>query len=592
MVEFFFGTNISLILRVLLDKRAPNVGEYLPNYLPFRKTWNLQRTNNQPGSINDMEITEKIRQVLYFMSSWIFLNVFMNFNFPAPLPSPFHLLLPSLEVWVVLLFLSLLVRFAVPLKPYISIALILLFIMMRLFRIGDVLMPYYLNRPFNLYMDTDYLPDLLHLLYHSLSLPILFLWGTIFLGLLIFSFWAISLCLRHLYISFSYPRLRQSFWAITIAQTLLVGSYVSNNYPSFLPPPGTSISLRLVAEARFISNIRQIKSTGLAAVQLSVDQAPHFPAPFKELKSVDVHLFLIESYGHTLFSNPLHTESFGQTAEKFSTAMQKAGFDMVTHCLRSPTFGGTSWLSFGTLETGVWVDNQIHYNFLVNSEVQPLASYFNRAGYRTVSVMPGVTLPWPEGSFFSYETNYYAKDFGYRGPAFGWSPMPDQFVLKKIYQKEILPRKKPLFVRYVMISSHAPFHLQPPYINDWETIGDGEVYHQLDPVTYPVNWPDLSNAAEAYLRSISYEFEVLAEYLSSYLEKDSLVIIMGDHQPNAQLTEDNPTWLVPVHILSSNHELLEPFKRLGYKEGMTPNNPPPFPKMDTFLYDFLSAFSR
>ncbi|MGD9017895.1 MAG: sulfatase-like hydrolase/transferase, partial [Desulfobacterales bacterium] len=257
-----------------------------------------------------------------------------------------------------------------------------------------------------------------------------------------------------------------------------------------------------------------------------------------------------------------------------------------------PTFGGTSWLAFGTLESGVWVPDQLRYHFLLNSRVRPMADFFREAGYRTVSVMPGTTLPWPEGAFFSYEKSYYAKDLGYRGPSFGWSPMADQFVLDRIRWWEIQPGRRPLFARYVLISTHAPFHIQPPYVPNWEAIGDGAAYHRMEPVTYPINWPDLTRAGGAYVRSMGYEFDVLKDYLVRFVGKNALVIIMGDHQPNAQITGEDAPWLVPVHAVSANPSLLAPFVDQGYVPGMGPGDTLACRGMDEFLPGFLDAFSR
>lgn len=53
----------------------------------------------------------------------------------------------------------------------------------RLFRIGDVLMPMYFNRRPKLYMDTGCLPDPLHLLYHSTSPAAFFSWVLLSLAL-------------------------------------------------------------------------------------------------------------------------------------------------------------------------------------------------------------------------------------------------------------------------------------------------------------------------------------------------------------------------------------------------------------------------
>lgn len=532
------------------------------------------------------------RQLIYFVSAWAFLNLFMNINYPAPMVSALDVLLPSLEVWAVLLLLSLLARYSVLFTPRVHLPLLAVLVFLRLFRFGDVLMPLYFNRPFNLYVDSGYVPDLLHLLYHSFSFPQIAVWGLGTSALLALSIWGLFKSIEIVHGCFASTRFRKGFWLLTVGQVLLVGSYLSGNYPRNLPPPGTSITPRLIAEADFIRRLREVKTRGLSAVQMAAARIPRFDMPLKELRGNDVYLFLIESYGYTLFSHPRHTGLFKPIAGRFAATLEKDGFHMVSHCLRSSTFGGASWLAFGTLESGVWVSNQIRYNFLLNSEVQPLAGYFNQAGYRTVSVMPGTTFPWPEGEYFSYVRSYYAKDLNYRGPAFGWSPMPDQFVLDTIYRKEVRQRKQPLFIRYVLISSHAPFHHQPAYIEDWEQIGDGAIYHKAEPVTFPINWPDLTHATDAYLRAVDYELKVLSNYLTRFIEGDSLIIIMGDHQPNAQITGENAPWLVPVHVISRNRSLLEPFKQMGYKPGMTPRNPPPYKGMDTFMSDFLTAFSR
>ncbi len=534
------------------------------------------------------------RLLVPFFGAWLFLNLFFNINYPAPLDSALHLVLPSLEVWGLLLVLSFLAGRRVRFTPGVYLPLIAVFVFLRLFRCGDLLMPLYFNRPFNLYIDTGYVPGLLHLLYHSFSLSTLLLGGLGTLALAALLLWGLFACLRIAHVAFRYTLPRRGFWLLTAGQTLLVVTYLAGHYPATLPPPGTSVTPRLVAEADFIRRIRAVKKEGLSAVQMAAARPPRFQAPLVALAGRDVHLFLIESYGYTLFSHPRHAALFKPVAQRFEATLQDAGFAVVSHCLQSPTFGGASWLAFATLESGVWVPNQIHYNFLLESRVRPLADYFNQAGYRSVSVMPGTTLPWPEGDFFAYTRQYYAKDFQYQGPYFGWSPMPDQFVLDWIYRREIRPSKVPLFLRYVLISTHAPFHRQPGYIENWDQIGDGRIFHQLRPITYPINWPDLTTpvATEAYLRAMDYEFRVLGDFLTRRIDADSLVVVMGDHQPNAHISGDNAHWLVPVHLISRQHRLLQPFRQMGYAEGLTPREPPPYKRMDTFMADFLIAYSR
>ncbi len=534
------------------------------------------------------------RSLAPFFGSWLFLNLFVNINYPAPLESVLHLLLPSLEVWGLLLVLSFLAGRGVRFTPRVYLPFIAVFVFLRLFRCGDVLMPLYFNRPFNFYIDTGYVPGLLHLLYHSFSLSTLVLGGLGTLAIAALLLWGLFACLRIAHAALSYALPRRGFWLLTAGQMLLVGIYLTGHYPAVLPPPGTAVTPRLVAEADFIRRIRAVKKEGLTAVQMAADRPARFQKPLAALTGGDVHLFLIESYGYTLFSHPRHAALFKPVAQRFQTILQNAGFAAVSHCLRSPTLGGASWLAFATLESGVWVPNQIRYNFLLESRVRPLADYFNQAGYRTVSIMPGTTMPWPEGGFFAYTRQYFAKDFQYQGPSFGWSPMPDQFVLDWIYRREIQPAKAPLFLRYVLISTHAPFHHQPGYIDNWDLIGDGHIFHGLKPITFPINWPDLTTpvATAAFIRAIDYELTVLGYFLARRIDDDSLVIIMGDHQPNAHISGDNARWLVPVHVISRRHRLLQPFRQMGYAEGLTPREPPPYKRMDTFMADFLTAYSR
>lgn len=274
----------------------------------------------------------------------------------------------------------------------------------------------------------------------------------------------------------------------------------------------------------------------------------------------------------------------------FAKVLDQHGFTAVSSYLVSPTYGGSSWLAHGTLESGLRVGDDLKEKALLHSSLPPMASIFRKNGYRTVSVMPGTRFAFPEGAYLGYKQVYYALDFNYRGPTFGWAPMPDQFVLDWVQRREFTKREQPIFVRYVLISSHAAFNVQPPFIPDWDAIGDGSIYNNRQPVSYPITWPNLKNAGDAYLRSLDYVFATLGDYLAKYVRADTLIIIMGDHQPNLQLTGPGEPWSVPVHIISRNPRLLEPFCKRGYTPGLTPAQPPPHAGMETFFPEFLQDF--
>ena len=525
--------------------------------------------------------------------AWLFLNLVLNVDYPE-LSTPFQgLLRPSLDIWALLLILSLLAVLGVAQSAWVHVLLILAVVFIRLFRFGDALIPLYFCRPFNLYIDSASLPALIDLLYHSFSWQLVALYGLATVAILMAFLWGIHKSFQVASKAFLIQRVRRVFWVLTGFLTVLVCFSLSGAQPFDAGFRATTCAPRLMEEVAFIVKIGEIRRQGLSAVQMAGSRIPTLTKPLADLGNRDVYLFFIESYGETLFANTRHAEEFAPLAQAFEAALTQAGFSICSRFLESPTFGGSSWLAFGTLESGVWLPDQLRYNFLLSSKVSPIAAYFSQAGYRTVSVMPGTTMPWPEGGYFQYAQTFYAKDLDYQGPSFGWSPMPDQYAISAVYTREIDRRNRPLFIRYILTSTHAPFNCQPPYLQNWNEVGTGEIYNRLQTVTFDVNWPDMRTADKAYLASIGYDFTVLRDYLIQFVKDEALIIILGDHQPIRQISGPGATGLVPVHAICRKRALLDPFLRMGYTPGMVPTHAPPNNKsMQDFLSDFLIGFSR
>jgi hypothetical protein len=322
-----------------------------------------------------------------------------------------------------------------------------------------------------------------------------------------------------------------------------------------------------------------------------VEAGSQVPSSLDKLNGADVFIFFVESYGHTVFANKHHFKKIEPVLDAIEENLDDRDFRVYSTFFDSPTYGGASWLAHATLAGGLRLNSNMHYNLMITSKAKTIAHFFNKAGYRTISAMPGTQWPWPQGAFFGYQEKYYAWNFDYQGPMYGWSTMPDQYVLDLIYRKEIQNRTQSLFIEFILVTSHAPFHRQPPYLTDWSRIETGEIYHQLETVTFPIVWPDLSNASEGYVTAMIYELRVITEFIMRYLTNNALIIVLGDHQPNVQITGENQPWSVPVHVISRNGALLEPFRKRGYSPGLIPNQPPPHRGMETFLYDFLADFS-
>jgi hypothetical protein len=66
---------------------------------------------------------------------------------------------------------------------------------------------------------------------------------------------------------------------------------------------------------------------------------------------------------------------------------------------------------------------------------------------------------------------------------------------------------------------------------------------------------------------------------------------MRDHQPVAEVNGHSASYGVPIHVVSRDPSLLEPFVRRGHTPGMRPLSKPPYAGLETFLVSFLSDFS-
>jgi phosphoglycerol transferase MdoB-like AlkP superfamily enzyme len=347
----------------------------------------------------------------------------------------------------------------------------------------------------------------------------------------------------------------------------------------------------MAAEFDFILHLSDTTRKYQAALDDAVRKGRHYQQPLTKLNGSDVYVFFIESYGHTVFADSRHFPLITPFLQDAAENLKKNGYLVCSNFLQSPAFGGSSWLTHGALAGGVTINGQLQYDLLLTSGVQPIAEYFNRAGYHTVSVMPGTLWPWPAGEFYKYTKKYYAPDFDYQGPKFAWAPMTDQYVLDAIYRIEIQQRSEPLFIEFVLISSHAPFNELPRYIPDWSAIGDGSIYHHRKPIRFPIIWPEMKNASEAYVTAIKYDFQVLVGFLEHLVAGNAIIIILGDHQPNLKITGENQPWSVPVHVISRNPDFVAPFIKRGYTPGLIPSQPLPHRGIESLLWNLLDDFS-
>ncbi|HWG80512.1 MAG TPA: hypothetical protein VN681_12095 [Stellaceae bacterium] len=323
---------------------------------------------------------------------------------------------------------------------------------------------------------------------------------------------------------------------------------------------------------------------------LAAPQPP--PGPLPGLKRRDVYLVFFESYGTSVLDTPRYAATVKPALEAFAATVGRAGYHLASSRIVSPTFGGGSWLAHGTVDAGVKLDALLA-RLIATTSRETLPRYMSAAGYRAIAVMPGIKTPAPDHAFWGFERSDYAADLGYDGPPFGWFGIPDQYTLAHLDATEGAPGHAPLFAQIVLVSSHTPFAPVPPYVAAGDQAGLYQGYRGIaqsawDRIYAPPDWAHLD---EPYIASVVYDLEALGNWLA-HRPGDALVIILGDHQPPGFIAGDKQPWTVPIHVMSRDADLLRPFLAAGYAEGAIPPAAGRFKGMETFLGDFLAAYSR
>jgi phosphatidylglycerophosphate synthase len=310
------------------------------------------------------------------------------------------------------------------------------------------------------------------------------------------------------------------------------------------------------------------------------------------LRGKDVLVVFVESYGRVAIQDSSFSPRIDAVLERGTAQLRAAGFSSRSAFLTSPTFGGLSWLAHSTLQSGLTVNGEWRYDQVVENGRLTLTRAFKRAGWRSVGAMPGNRRAWPEGStFYHYDQVYDRRNFGYRGPAFGLPPMPDQYTLLALQRRELAKRDRPpLFAEVDLISSHAPWTRIPPLIS-WDRVGDGSIFDRLPAQESAGLFGDAEQARAAYTHSIEYSLSAIFSFVKRYGDDDLVLVVLGDHQPATVVTgHDEPSHDVPISVIAHDPKVLHQIAGWRWQDGMSPSPRAPVWPMAAFRDRFLTAF--
>jgi CDP-alcohol phosphatidyltransferase len=362
------------------------------------------------------------------------------------------------------------------------------------------------------------------------------------------------------------------------------------------------------AASLLVSQVKAVRADiddhAIFARQIRHDRFASAPAGklLTGLRGKDVLLLFVESYGKVAVQGTSIAPGVDSVLAGGDKRLAAAGFSARSAWMTSPTFGGISWLAHSTFQTGLWVDTPQRYEQLLENQRFTLTQAFDRGGWRTVDDVPSDDRVWAPGkTFYHFDQLYDRKNVGYRGPRFAFAAMPDQYVMSALQRLELSKRhRRPVFAEVDLVSSHEPWTRIPRMV-PWSQVGNGSIFDKntVDAGVGGLHVNGLSSYVDingspavraAYGESVQYTMNALISYVQHYGTKNTVLIVLGDHQPWTVVSGAEPSHEVPISIIARDPAVLKRISGWGWTDGLKPSPQAPVWPMSAFRNRFLTAF--
>lgn len=521
-----------------------------------------------------------IRRLAAAAAAIVFLNLLLTLQniWPTPWVRPTAEI--SVEIAAIVLIIAAIVAFYGVVGARLRWAIAAALLALVIGRYADITAPALFGRRIDLFWDARHIPRVVEMLAENMPVWRFIAYSAGLLGFVAALVYAILRSVDAVAAACTQRGLRRSLLGCAAAVIALYGIGMGSariDTEKWFALPVTPVYAH---QALFLASA--------ATPQTSAgEKAP--PSDLKRLEGGDAFLFFFESYGSGIFETPRMRDELADSFSALERFAARSGWLVASAFLDSPTFGGASWLAHSTTLSGRWITREADYRQFLANPPATLVSRFRDAGYRTVALLPGTRLDWPEGAALGFDRIFDARSLDYRGPAFGWWTIPDQYSLETLYRREMLqPGRKPLFVLFASIMSHMPFGPSPPYQPDWSRMHSRTPYDDGPLETALKMTPDWDDITAGYMRTIAYNLRLLEGFLAERAPTNAFVVAMGDHQPPAIVSGEGASWSVPVHIFSQDPAVIDRFVAAGFKPGMQPARPV-LARMDAFNGMFLKA---
>jgi phosphatidylglycerophosphate synthase len=360
------------------------------------------------------------------------------------------------------------------------------------------------------------------------------------------------------------------------------------------PVASTSAAGLAVAEVRATQAALRDQRLFEQAIR-SPDPQARIPATdlLSRLRGKDVIIAFVESYGAVSIRGRTFARGIDALLRQASASLARQGWSTQSAWMNAPGYGGISQEAHSTLQAGVWVDSRQRYADLVGTHRFTLSDAFDKAGWRTVSDDPDNGINWPPGtSFFHYDQLLNRDNVGYRGPAFGYAAMPDQYTLAEFQRLELAPEHKPVMAEIDLVSSHWPWAPLPTMV-PWNKVGNGSIFDPMPAKGESATTIDRSASAvrQSYGRSIQYSMHALTSWVTELNDPNLVLILLGDEEPDTPITSPGASHDVPISIIAHDPSVFRQIASWHWQDGLLPGPAAPLEQMSAFRNQFLGAFS-
>ena len=516
----------------------------------------------------------------------LLVNALLVFGNVWPTPWPQFRLAASPEFALLLVVLACWRWYRPALRGWIISALSVGLLVLVIGRYADVTAPALYGRPVNLYWDLPHVANVVGMLVRAAPIWIAMIAFAAIAGALLASFLLLRAAVAALDRGLDLLPVRAG---AVLAAGLVLAAWL---WQLRTPPSEHEGYVARPVTATWVSQAMQLKRA-LGAVNTSeLPESPSFEASLDSLARRDVMVVFLESYGRAADDRPEVATDIAAPREQLEAAAKAAGLDAVSAFVTSPTFGGNSWLAHLSFLSGIEVRDPGRYSLLMTQSRPSFGTPFGAAGYRRVGLLPGMKLDWPEGAFYRYDTILDERRLDYRGPEFGWWVVPDQYSLARFSLLELEPKTRaPVFAVFANVNTHLPFAPIPPLQADWQRMLTPTPFDAAPLANAQAREPNWTDMTQDYADSLRYTFGALSGFVRLRGKVAPVMVILGDHQAAANVSGQNASWDVPVHVLAPPGPILDALKGAGFVDGMKPQGEA-LMRMHELTPRLLEAFSQ